>query len=110
MKKSIKISVISLVVAVLGAGLIAYAAEIVITPPCEMHTYSVDSINSDYVIYKCVDFGAEEIKTKDELSVMWNVIYVNKPPQPIDIDNSSYLDLHKDNIINAKDYAVINKR
>lgn len=110
MKKSIKISVISLIVAVLGAELIAYASEIVITPPCEMHTYSVDSINSDYVIYKCVDCGAEEIKTKDELSVMWNVIYVNKPPKPIDTDNSSYLDLHKDNIINAKDYAIINMR
>ena len=40
---------------------------------------------------------------------MWNIDYVNKPPQPIDVDNSSYLDLCKDNIINAKDFAVLNK-
>lgn len=109
MKKGIKISVIALIVAILSIGVIAYAAEIIITPPCDAHTFSVVSIDDTTVTYVCVDCGTEETKTKDEVSVMWNIDYVNKPPQPIDIDDSSYLDLHKDNIINAKDFAILSK-
>ena len=109
MKKGIKISVITLIVAILSIGVIAYAAEIIITPPCDAHTFSVVSIDDTTVTYVCVDCGTEETKAKDEVSVMWNIDYVNKPPQPIDIDDSSYLDLHKDNIINAKDFAILNK-
>lgn len=46
---------------------------------------------------------------KSEIIVMWNIDYVNKPPQPTDIDDSSYFDLNNDNIINAKDFAILNK-
>lgn len=46
---------------------------------------------------------------KSEVAVTWNIEYVNKPPQPTDIDDSSYLDLNKDNFINAKDFAILNK-
>lgn len=109
MKKSIKISIITLIVAILSIGIIAYAAEIIITQPCDAHTFSVVSIDDTTVTYVCVDCGTEVTKTKDEVSAMWNISYVNKPPQPTNVDNSSYLDLHKDNIINAKDYAVLNK-
>ena len=109
MKKGIKISVITLIVAILSIGVIAYAAEIIITPPCDAHTFSVVSIDDTTVTYVCVDCGTEETKAKDEVSVMWNIDYVNKPPQPIDIDDSSYLDLCKDNIINAKDFAILIK-
>lgn len=93
MKKGIKISVIALIVAILSIGKIAYAAEIIITPPCDAHTFSVVSIDDTTVTYVCVDCGTEETKTKDEVSVIWNIDYVNKPPHPIDIDDSSFLDL-----------------
>ena len=109
MKKSIKISIITLIVAILSVGVIAYAAEIIVTPPCDAHTYSVESINDTTVTYVCVDCGTEETKTKDEVSAMWNIDYVNKPPQPTDVDDSSYLDLCKDNFINAKDFAILHK-
>lgn len=109
MKKNIRALIFTLIVAILSIGVIAYAAEIIITPPCDVHTFSVDCIDDTNVNYVCVNCGAEETKTKDEVSAMWNIDYVNKPPQPIDVDNSSYLDLCKDNIINAKDFAVLNK-
>ena len=109
MKKNIRALIFTLIVAILSIGVIAYAAEIIITPPCDAHTFSVVSIDDTTVTYVCVDCGTEETKTKDEVSVMWSIDYVNKPPQPTDVDNSSYLDLHKDNIINAKDFAMLNK-
>ena len=109
MKKKIRALIFTLIVAILSIGVIAYAAEIIITPPCDAHTFSVVSIDDTTVTYVCVDCGTEETKTKDEVSVMWSIDYVNKPPQPTDVDNSSYLDLHKDNIINAKDFAMLNK-
>lgn len=109
MKKGIKISVITLIIAILSMGVIAYAAEIIITPPCYAHTFLVVSIDDTTITYACVDCGTVEAKTKDEVSAMWNIDYVNKPPQPTDIDNSSYLDLCDDNIINAKDFAIIHK-
>lgn len=109
MKKSIKISIITLIAAILSIGVIAYAAEIIITPPCDAHTFSVVSIDDTSVNYVCVDCGTEETKIKDEVSVTWNIDYVNKPPQTTDVDNSSYLDLCKDNFINAKDFAELNK-
>ena len=109
MKKKIRALIFTLIVAILSIGVIAYAAEIIITPPCDAHTFSVVSIDDTTVTYVCVDCGTEETKTKDEVSAMWNIDYVNKPPHPTDVDNSSYLDLHKDNIINAKDFAILHK-
>lgn len=109
MKKGVRVLIITLIVAILSIGVIAYAAEIIITPPCDVHTFSVDSIDDTTVTYVCVECGTEEAKTKEEVSAMWNIYYVNKPVQPTDVDNSSYLDLCKDNIINAKDFAILNK-
>lgn len=109
MKKGIKISVIILIVAILSVGVIAYASEIIITPPCYAHTFSVVSIDDTTVTYVCVECGTEETKTKDEVSAMWDIECYNKSPNSTDIDNSSYLDLCKDNFINAKDFAILHK-
>lgn len=109
MKKSIKISIITLIVAILSAGVIAYAAEIIITPPCDAHTFSVVSIDEATVTYACVDCGEEETKTKQEVAAMWDIECYNTLPCSTDVNNSSYLDLCKDNFINAKDYAILHK-
>ena len=109
MKKGINFSVITLIIAILSVGIIAYAAEIEITPPCDAHTFSVESINDTTVTYVCVDCGEEETKTKQEVTAMWDIEYYNKSPNSTDIDNSSYLDLCKDNFINAKDFAILHK-
>lgn len=103
------ISVLLLTTVVCGIGIYTYAAEINITVPEESHKYVVSSINENDVIYICDDCGETVNIPKSKIVVMWNIDYVNKPPQPTDIDDSSYLDLHNDNIINAKDYAILNK-
>lgn len=101
------ISVVLLAIMVSSLSIFAYAAEINITEPEESHKYVVSSINDSDVTYVCDDCGETVNLPKSEITVMWNIAYVNKPPQPTDVDDSSYLDLHKDNIINAKDYAIL---
>lgn len=109
MKKGIIISVITLIAAILSMGVIAYAAEIIITPPCDAHTFSVVSIDEATVTYACVDCGEEETKTKQEVAAMWDIECYNTLPCSTDVNNSSYLDLCKDNFINAKDFAILHK-
>ena len=109
MKKSIKISIITLIAAILSMGVIAYAAEIIITPPCDAHTFFVVSIDEATVTYACVDCGEEETKTKQEVAAMWDIECYNTLPCSTDVNNSSYLDLCKDNFINAKDFAILHK-
>lgn len=109
MKKGIIISVITLIAAILSIGVIAYAAEIIITPPCDAHTFSVISIDEATVTYACVDCGEEETKTKQEVAAMWDIECYNTLPCSTDVNNSSYLDLCKDNFINAKDFAILHK-
>ena len=103
------ISVVLLAIMVCSLSIFAYAAEINITEPEESHKYAVVSINENDVTYVCDDCGETVNISKNEIVVMWNIAYVNKPPQPTDVDDSSYLDLNNDNIINAKDYAILNK-
>lgn len=103
------ISVVLLAIMVCSLSIFVYAAEINITEPEESHKYIVSRINDNDVTYICDDCGGTVNVPKSEITVMWNIDYVNKPPQPTDVDDSSYLDLHKDNIINAKDFAIINK-
>lgn len=103
------ISVLLLAIIVCSLSVFAYAAEINITEPEESHKYTVVSINDNDVTYICDDCGETVNITKSEIIVMWNIKYVNKPPQPTDVDDSSYLDLNNDNIINAKDFAILNK-
>lgn len=101
------ISVLLLAIMVCSLSIFAYAAEINIDEPKESHKYTVVSINENDITYICDDCGDTVNIPKNEIIVMWNIAYVNKPPQPTNVDDSSYLDLHKDNIINAKDYAVL---
>lgn len=103
------ISVVLLAIMVCSLGMFAYAAEINITEPEESHKYTVASINDNDVAYICDDCGETVSLPKSDITVMWNIDYVNKPPQPTDIDDSSYLDLNNDNIINAKDYAILHR-
>lgn len=101
------IFVLLLAIMVCSLGVFAYAAEINITEPEESHKYTVASINDNDVTYICDDCGETVNIPKNEIIVMWNIDYVNKAPQPTDVDDSSYLDLNNDNIINAKDYAIL---
>ena len=103
------ISVLLLAIMVCSLSIFAYAAEINIDEPKECHKYVVSSINENDVTYICEDCGETVNLLKSNITVMWNIKYVNKPPQPTDIDDSSYLDLNNDNIINAKDFAILNK-
>lgn len=103
------ISILLFAAVVCGIGIYTYAAEINITVPEKSHKYTVSSINENDVTYICDDCGETVNLLKSEITVMWNIDYVNKPPQPTDIDDSSYLDLNNDNIINAKDFAILNK-
>ncbi len=106
-KTQISILILLLTVLLCSLNIFVYAAEINITPPEEGHKYVVLSINDNDVTYVCDDCGEIVHLQKSEIVVMWNIDYVNKPPQPTDIDDSSYLDLNNDNIINAKDYAIL---
>lgn len=108
MKKMKKfISALLIAIIICGLSIFVYASEINIEEPKESHKYRVVSINEDDVSYICDDCGDTVTIPKSELIVMWDIDYVNKPPQPTDIDDSSYLDLNNDNIINAKDYAIL---
>lgn len=110
MKKIKSLVLMLFLIAILfGLSIFAYASEIIITPPEESHTYTVTSIDSNKVTYVCDDCGEEISLTKSELAVMWNIDYVNKSPQTADVDDSTYLDLNNDGIINAKDYAILNR-
>lgn len=101
------ISVVLLATMVCSLSIFAYASEINIDEPKESHKYVAASINEKDVTYICDDCGDTVNIPKSEIIVMWNINYVNKPPQPTDVDDSSYFDFNNDNIINAKDFAIL---
>lgn len=70
------------------------------------HEYLFDSINASEFCYTCSVCGASTEKTSDELKAIWSDEYINKSPKYT--DDSCFLELHNDNIINAKDFAIIN--
>lgn len=55
--------------------------------------------------YHCSACQSDVIKTSDDLLLLWKAEYINT--QPEGFNDSQYLDVHSDNIINAKDYAII---
>lgn len=65
--------------------------------------------NNSILSYRCSVCGALESKTTEEVALMWNVDYVNKPPVRTGVNNSAYVNFVNDGIINDKDYAVLNK-
>ena len=63
--------------------------------------------------YKCVDCNLTLSVNADEVLAMWNSNYINKKPNSTTnrtkTDNSSLLNVVDNGIINAKDFALINK-
>lgn len=110
MRKMNKLISVLFLAVILGAlSIFAYASEIIITPPEDSHNYYVSEIGLDDITYVCQECGETITLTKGELKVMWSTDYINKVPQTSDIDDSAYLDLNNDGIINAKDYSILVK-
>lgn len=65
-----------------------------------------DNFDGTYSYY-CVWCWQEQLMAKDDLLAMWNVKYVNTEPSYY--SDGYLLDVNNDNIINAKDFAMINK-
>ncbi len=73
-----------------------------------MYVYSGTS-TSDRLKYQCSVCHLPTILSAADLSLKWNMKYVNKAPERTAVNDSSYLDLNNDGIINAKDYALLNR-
>ncbi len=71
------------------------------------HMFVYDDSDESCFRYVCSSCGEVEEKTAEELTAMWSVGYVNSPPQSTAVDDSSYFELCKDGVINAKDYSVL---
>ncbi len=60
------------------------------------------------IIYTCKHCGSLASQTGEKLYCMWENYYYNKDTiDRANTNNSSYLDVNNDGIINAKDYALI---
>lgn len=74
------------------------------------HYYNLQNIqNNTEFIYSCSDCDQSLDLTGDELNSLWSADYINTCPERTSVNDSSLLDVVKDNIINAKDYALIYK-
>lgn len=74
------------------------------------HDYSFTEINeSGSFVYTCSKCGGTVTRTPAEIRLLWNIRYVNKAPDDSTVLNGYYFDVNNDNIINAKDYAILNK-
>lgn len=93
-------------VLILNFAVCTFAAENNLTVPneCE-HSCKVVQYSGINVIYECAYCEDVIIISKQELLVKWNIEYINK--EPCADNNSKYLDINNDSIINAKDYAII---
>lgn len=74
------------------------------------HMFVYDDTDDTCFRYVCENCNEVEEKTAQELTAMWDVKYINSVPHSTAIDDSSYFELHKDGIINAKDYSVLEKK
>ena len=70
------------------------------------YKYNFLNDNSEFV-YICEDCDYETTQTADDLLIIWDEKYINKTPNRNKLDESCYLDVVSDGIINAKDYAKI---
>ena len=76
--------------------------------PALGHKFSYNSYQSgEGIELKCRYCNETEIHCASQLEEMWDISYVNSAPARTATDNSAYLDLDGNNIINAKDYAMI---
>lgn len=58
-------------------------------------------------VYNCSVCGNQTALFPILVKPMWNVTYVNKAPDDATVTNGEYLDLNNDDVINAKDYAIL---
>lgn len=77
--------------------------------PAAGHYYSILSVENHVFHYTCANCNSSASKTAEELYVMWNEKYINQNVNSTAVNDSCYLDVVSDKIINAKDFAVINK-
>lgn len=76
--------------------------------PALGHLYMMSGTQTNEgVEIACRYCNETEIKTVSELAGMWGSEYINKEPQRGSENAYEYLDLDGNNIINAKDYAII---
>ena len=68
------------------------------------HMYKYDSQSKKISCIYCED---ECSLSKSELEAFWSTQYINQTPKRTAKDNSGYLDLDGNGIINAKDYAIL---
>ncbi len=72
------------------------------------HMFSYDGIQSGQgVELSCRYCDSTGVVDADDLKALWNTEFINKAPERTAINDSGYLDLDGNNIINAKDYAMI---
>lgn len=73
------------------------------------HYYIVSGnpVNNGFT-YICKNCKDNTEKTSQQLRVIWNEKYINKAPRSTVYDDSCYLDIVPDGIINAKDFSIIN--
>lgn len=70
------------------------------------HTFNVD-ISNHGIDYKCKYCDEIQTHNPDEILSLWNTDYLNKPVPQVSSENSHYLDVVQDGVINAKDYAKL---
>lgn len=73
--------------------------------PKGYHEFSISTIDNSVYYYTCKVCNKTEEKSSSELRAMWSSDYINEVPSYS--DDSCFLDIHSDNIINAKDFALI---
>lgn len=71
------------------------------------HFYAVSQAVNDKFTYTCKSCSKQTSKTAQELYILWDIKYANKPPEGTSVNESCYLDVVCDGIINAKDYSQI---
>ena len=77
-----------------------------IPPLGHLFTYS-GTRTSEGLVLNCSYCENTEVCTAESLEQKWSVEYFNKAPERSAANDSAYLDLNGDNIINAKDYGMI---
>jgi len=74
------------------------------------HMFCFSSFTSDnWFVYECsdADCTARITKSPSEVIKIWNSEYINKAPSDTSVNDSCYLDLNCDGVINARDYALL---
>lgn len=74
------------------------------------HMFCFSSFTSDnWFVYKCSDEGctASITKSPSEVLGIWSTDYINHSPADTGVNNSCYLDLDCNGVINARDYALL---